>query len=222
VVVLASAAILVLVGVACGGVVIYWWAGVRAPAAGPMGLGTSTKDKNRDYLKVLEGGYLMTAYHEMDFEWGQNERDLLGDPLDTFDAVTVLRRTYDGRYKAAENTQLEYRKLFLARHGLDSKDWKPEFQKQFPERDILFDEVKRMAGDLRQRHGTEVRVHLSKKHSAIAETAALGQLRPEFNAYRQAYILDLAPKMADEVEPAVMKMDSVVRLRKKVLGNTKS
>jgi len=125
------------------------------------------------------------------------------------------------------------RKMFVDWHAMDSKAWRPEFIKRYPERELINDEITVMVRDLCSERQSELARHLLGQWDKISkELNAKADQDPAFNArmarngvkmiedawheYRMRYLEKEAPKLGKEVRAAVKKMYSIQRLKTKV------
>ena len=148
-------------------------------------------------------------------------------------AALVLTRAFDPSLRSLEASSVEKRKMFVDWHGMDSKAWRPEFIKRYPERELIHEEIRVVVRDLCSEYQRDISSHLVDQQAKIGEELlAKADTDPEFNGrmarsgskiiedqwheYRIRYLQKQGPKLAEAIRIAVKKMDSIVRLRAKV------
>lgn len=200
------------------------------PPAAPKG---TAAERDRDYLMLLETLFELDGLANGKKFWLKVDDQPGFTDLRGGEASMVLARAFDPALKAAESTALERRKLFVDWHKLDSKDWRPEFVKRYPERAVINDEIAVAVRDLCSQRQIDISAHLVDQQDKIAkELFKKADADPELNArlarnaktiiedewheYRIRYLGKQGPKLVEEVRAAVRKMDSIVRLKKKV------
>jgi hypothetical protein len=175
----------------------------------PLGQGKIEKD--RDYWAITEAGYDLVASASMVIFWsGPDSRHLQDDFDRPDDGRAVLRDTCRIRADGFERMQLMARQDFLRIHQMDSKNWREEFNKRFPERELIFDEVKLEIRTICADQATGIAMALSKRFDARDQVA--------YRAYRAEYFKKMAPVLYEEALAKIKKLPSIVGLRKKVLG----
>ncbi len=193
----------------------------------------ATAERDRDYLTVLETLYELDGLANGKKFW-LNVDDQAGfKDLRGPSASLVVSRAFDPALKSAEFGSVERRKMFVDWHKMDSKDWRPEFVKRYPERAVINDEIAVVVRDLCSQHLTNISSHLVDQKEKIGkELFKKADSDPELNArmarngpkiiddqwheYRVKYLEKQGPKLVEEVRAAVKKMDSIVRLKAKV------
>jgi hypothetical protein len=149
----ALAIAVVAVGVGTG---LYWWTrairnrespgGTAQPEQGAVGAAVSPADQ--DYFAELRLAYESHAIVCLARFWinegeklpGFHETSLTGSTRATA-ACNMACDLCEKARKEVEGERTELRKAFVARHRMDSADYKATFKKRFPERDVIFDEV---------------------------------------------------------------------------------
>ncbi|MBA4189794.1 MAG: hypothetical protein C0467_17570 [Planctomycetaceae bacterium] len=190
-------------------------------------------ERDRDYLTVLETLYELDGLANGKKFW-LNVDDQVGfKDLRGPSASLVVSRAFDPALKSAEFGSVERRKMFVDWHKMDSKDWRPEFVKRYPERAVINDEIAVVVRDLCSQHLTDISSHLVDQKDKIGkELFKKADSDPDLNArmarngpkiiedqwheYRLKYLEKQGPKLVEEVRAAVKKMDSIVRLKAKV------
>jgi hypothetical protein len=192
-----------------------------------------TAERDRDYLMVLETLYELDGVANGKKFWLKVDGQPGFNDLRGAEAAMVMARAFDPALKAAEFASVEQRKMFVDWHKMDSKEWRPEFVKRYPERVLINDEIAVVIRDLCSQHLTDISMHLIDQKGKIGkELFKKADSDPELNArmarngpkiiddhwheYRMKYLEQRGPKLVEEVRSAVKKMDSIVRLKAKV------
>lgn len=188
------------------------------------------RERNADYFEILETSFEIVAVLEAANFWRVDySRYPAFSDSRAGEAADFVSDTASDYSYIIEKQQVKYRGEFVKKHGMDSKDWRPQFTKQFPERDVIFEEIKVVVRTVSQRQIRAVNDHLQKKKSELltqmekdpilADAMVKGDNFEKHNAeYRERYLRDQAPKMIREVEDEVKQLKSIHELRKKVMG----
>jgi len=188
----------VTVGVLVAGFLIYF-----LPIAQ---LGGSTK--NRDYFKILELKYENAAVIKLKIVWLREfprafqrhiwrESDRFVQPvLDQSDLASDL----------IERQIVAKRKDFITDHGIESSVWKETFKKEFPLRDVIFDEIEQETEVIARRQVADSQSHFTKSFTQLINDP--GRCID--------YFRNQAPKFVEEVRAKARNLPSVKSLRSKV------
>jgi len=193
----------------------------------------ATAERDRDYLDILESMLEVDGAANGKKFWLSADTDPAFKDLRGGEALRVVSRGFDPKLSSGEFIIVEKRKMFAAAHGIDSKEWRAEFVKRHPEREAMNDEVRVVVRRLCDTRLGDISAHLIEKRVAIskdlfkradadpalnARVALNGpkMIDDELHEYRVRYLEKEGPKLAEEVQAEVNKMDSLVRLRKKL------
>lgn len=193
----------------------------------------SDAERDRDYLMVLETNYeIIGLANGKKFWLGVDDRAAFKD-LRGLSASLVVSGAFDPALKSAEFASVEQRKMFVDWHKMASKDWRPESVKRYPERAVINDEIAIVVRNLCSDRLSGISKHLLDQREKIGKALfKKADTDPELNArmarngpkiiedqwheYRMKYLEKEGPKLVEEVLAAVKKMDTIVRLKKKV------
>ena len=129
----------------------------------------------------------------------------------------ILAQEYDFKIVAMN-------KEFLENYGVDSKEWKAEFDKQFSGRRQIWDEVRVVV-----KKDCQLQLHAIHRHFADVHTRLLAELRgkatfilqQEYDVYRSRYMEDNADQMIDKTLSLVRQLTSLKNLKAKVFAKRK-
>ena len=111
-----------------------------------------------------------------------------------------------------ERHKVELSLRFATVHGKTYQDWTSDFKKRYPERDVIFDEIQVTTRD-------HVKLwQMPKVTDALLDKSLAGD-EDKFNSFRERYMVSVAPGMAKEVRDKASRLESISRLRKRVMGN---
>ena len=169
-----------------------------------LGRGAATAERDRDYHEILDLSYDIQAALVASKFWISDYRKWPG--MDDFGEEPrpgneVFLRL-DGLYHVLDAEKLQKRKAFVARHAMEWKDWKPEFVKRHPERDVIFDEIEAAVKRLTERQADALSAHLSTHRG-----------RTDFRTYRLEYVRRETPRLVQELRDEVRKLESAATLR---------
>jgi hypothetical protein len=249
--VIAGAAVLLVVLLG-GGVAVFMAFGSRSPVeaeqrpepANPIKDGgnggkrpdakqDSTAERDRDYLDILETLLLIDGAANGKKFWLSADGDPAFKDLRGAEATNVMARAFDPHLMSEESASVEKRKEFATSHGMDSKVWRAEFVKRYPERETMNDEIRVLVRRLCDQRLADISGHLIEKRVDISKelfkkadadpalNARMARNGPkiiedEWHEYRVRYLEKQGPKLAKEVQEAVNMTDSLVRLRAKL------
>src|SRR5262249_19508187 len=95
----------------------------------------------REYMKVVDKVYEINGLAHGAKCWLKVDSKPGFKDLRGTEAAMVMARAFDPAIKSAEFASVEQRKMFLDWHGMDSKTWRAEFIKRYPERELINDEI---------------------------------------------------------------------------------
>lgn len=107
---------------------------------------------------------------------------------------------------------LTWQRLFMDRYKMDTKQWKPDFEKRYPDRQLLHEEASEAARAFCRDKSLEYSRHL------VLELPPNGPKLGEesWHEYRMEYLRKEAPKMVEEVVDRVKGLDSFKKMKAKV------
>lgn len=189
--------------------------GCRAKSGGSQpAVDQERVDRHRDYFSIMEQTTRRFGVESAAVEWGDNAGNYAGfkDSRGTPGRLVVTKRLV-AQYEVHDPVILLLRERFLKRHGIESKDWTPEFVSDYPQWKLLDEEIKLVARDVVQKHLSEVSEHLAKEHVKIANASKTNDPDKEFASYRESYLQGRGKMIADEMRRAVANMKTIADVR---------
>lgn len=193
-------------------------------------------ERNRDFFQITEPMIDATAAASMSMCWLNDypKHTQRGD-FDAAEAASVISENCILRARAGEAKLLNAQRHFLAKHGMNAKEWGPTFRKSYPEMDLILDEVKQAVRTACDAQMLKVSLHFVGQFDKIRmDLNAQAKQDPDlnrqlnlkgprliqerFHEYRMEYLRAHASKMLEEVLRDVNAVNTIKQLRAKVHG----
>jgi hypothetical protein len=176
-------------------------------------------ERHKDYFVALEAGYEREAMLEMAVAWGDGYLRTFKD-RDAHTAASIVSDEARSTSEILETKQLRLRQAFVARHGIDETAWKPAFASKYPEKAVIYDEIKVEVRRICNRQLLKAHSHLTDKLVEFQREfpgQGVPRLEARYSQYRAEYLQRQAPNMVMEVRNAIENLRSITNLKKKVL-----
>jgi phage FluMu protein Com len=189
----------IFLALCCAAIGVFFLVQKDNQAAAAKQLRERDRLRNIDYFRGLKLSYHQSALRQFASVWFRSHprnwpnvdystreglvSKMAGDSADGIDASLAANR-----------------RAFVDQHGIDMKDWKSRFREQFPETDVIYDEI-------------DVSVRQIAQERSIEALRNVGGSRAEAI---DAYFRQQAPKIVNEVREHVDSLPSIKALKAKV------
>jgi predicted Zn finger-like uncharacterized protein len=192
------------------------------PLFSPPASNVSNTEKNMDYFLIQKTDYRQHGMRKMAAVWRSNSGVAYLSDLEGLKIVRTIAEIAEGRAEPNEITLIHSR-AFVKDHGMNPKEWRDSFVKQFPESTIIFDEIEVMVKEVCYKQLFDIQGNLMKMRNRIGsemQGQPVSVVEETFHKQRWTYMSDerIFGPCQDEVSDAIDKMTSIEALRKKVYG----
>ncbi|MFO0802824.1 MAG: hypothetical protein U0791_06840 [Gemmataceae bacterium] len=172
---------------------------------------SATADRDEDYFKVLEQSYELDGVLAATVFW-LDCRSAAFDDLQAAKARLVLADALKVKKDALNSGILTWQRLFMDRYKMDTKQWKPDFEKRYPDRQLIHDEASEVARAFCREKSLEISRHLVLELPPNAPNVG----EAGWHDYRMEYLRKIAPTIAEQVVDRVRGLDSLKKMKTKV------
>lgn len=172
------------------------------------------------YYQIIEIGFKILGLAETGEYWLNDTNDLayLNDHKASSD-LHKFRKIIFNHIEYLENKQTILRSMFIKEFNISTKEYGEHFNKKYPERTIIPDEIKSTIRLLNHKYAFEVAHHLGQKHQEyLKDPNQLTRINSLelLQRYRTDYILSKAPVLIDITLKEVSKIQTIRSLYKKI------
>jgi hypothetical protein len=205
-------------------------------AARPGNKSAPSESADRDYFAVLLFNYEITAVGSLGlfmledagkfpcFRAADNDRNFIVADTEATKARILVNDICSQECQELERQALAKKKVFLTHHHLDYKDYTDTFKRNYPERDLIFEEIKQMTKErVRSKIIGVWSARLLNEQVRISRTTPLpwtaevaDAMDKQWWEYRRSYLKREVPKMTRELREQVRAMPSVREMASKI------
>lgn len=167
--------------------------------------------RDQDYFSMLEHSYELDGVLAALNYW-LDCRTAAFDDLRGPEARQILVDALNPKKESLKAAILTRQRSFVDRYRIDMKQWRPDFEKRYPDRQLVHEEASEAARVYCRAKSLEISRHL------VLELPPNGPKLGEksWDEYRTAYLVKVAPKFAAEVVDCVRGLDSFQKMKAKI------
>jgi hypothetical protein len=117
---------------------------------------------------------------------------------------------------------LEMQEKFFAKYAITTKEWKVGFDKKFPERFLIDQEIKVIVKEACKRKWAAISLGFVEAQTRISNEvgrAGVFAFQNAYDEFRVQYMREHAKGIADEIISLVRRLKSIKNMKDKVLGS---